>query len=34
MNNRPFRVASPRGTDTRGNPNWTVPIEGEVRLAG
>ena len=30
----PLSMASPRGTDTQGNPNWTVRIEGEVRLAG
>ena len=28
-----LKLASPRGTDTRGNPNWTVRIEGEVTLS-
>ena len=27
------KLASPRGTDTQGNPNWKVRIEGEVSLA-
>ncbi len=26
-------MASPRGTTTEGNPNWTVRIEGEVTLS-
>ena len=30
----PHKLASPRGNDTQGNPNWKVRIEGEVRLAG
>ena len=29
----PLRVASPSGHDTKWNPNWTVRIEGEVRLS-
>ena len=31
----PFQtnLASPRGHDTKWNPNWTVRIEGEVRLS-
>jgi hypothetical protein len=28
-----LKVASPSGLATKGNPNWTVRIEGEVSLA-
>jgi hypothetical protein len=27
------KLASPSGHDTKGNPNWKVRIEGEVKLS-